>query len=159
MHIAYHTNEPSSGSGVHDGRLETVEARDKIYSAIILQPGHYVTGGGNVLIQTNTPGCKHHHTGCEHGEYIILCPLHHHPSVVDAALRQVLGLNVPLLRCLPSDWLIMITRPEYWALIGQYLGILQATRGIRPLSEAWGESVTTSRKEPVPIVILAEPVR
>ena len=44
-------------------------------------------------------------------------------------------------------------------MIGQYLGIRQATRGIRPLREAWGESVTTSRKEPVPIVILAEPVR
>ena len=40
---------------------------------------------------------------------ILLCPLHHHPSVVDAALCQVLGLNVPLLPCLPSDWIIMIT--------------------------------------------------
>ena len=109
MRIAYHTDEPSSGSGVHDGRLEAMEAWDKIHSPIILQPGHCVTGGSDVLIQTNTPGDKHHHEGCEHGEYIILCPLHHHPSVVDAALRQVLGLNVPLLRCLPSDWLIMIT--------------------------------------------------
>ena len=45
---------------------------------------------------------------------IILCPLHNHPSVVDAALCQVLGLNVPLLPCLPSDWIIMIT----WPVIG-----------------------------------------
>ena len=60
------------------------------------------------------------------------------------------------------------TTPVSWTLpSARYLvssarpsleGILQATRGMRPLSEAWGLAVTTSRKEPVPIVILAEPV-
>ena len=50
------TNKSCGGSGVHDGRLESMEARDKVHSAIILQTGHCVTGGGDVLIQTNTPG-------------------------------------------------------------------------------------------------------
>ena len=63
------TNESRGGSGVHDGRLESMEARDKVHSAIILQPGHCVTGGGDVLIQTNTPGVKYYFERCEQREY------------------------------------------------------------------------------------------
>ena len=74
------TNEARSGGGIHHRGLETMKARDKVHSTIVLQLGHSVTGQLDVGVETNTVG-----------------PVHYHPCVMNTALCQVLGLCHTLL--------------------------------------------------------------
>ena len=79
------TNEARSGGGIHHRGLETMKARDKVHSTIVLQLGHSVTGQLDVGVETNTVG-----------------PVHYHPCVMDTALSQVLGLCHTLLNTVLS---------------------------------------------------------